>query len=62
MMFNIKTKVSNKEEARTLAIEFQKWQSNKSLSNSEALIYYNFFFRIGKHYGLIREFKENGII
>lgn len=51
-----------KEEARQYAIEWQNWQSEKSISYSELAEWQAEFERIGKEFDLIEEFKENGII
>lgn len=55
---NIKTK----EEARQAAIDWQHKQANKSLSYGELAEYAGQFRNLGKRFGLLREFKENGIL
>ena len=57
-----RTKCTNKEQARDKAIEWQNWQYSKSLSYSELIEWNDYFTVLAKKYGLIREFKENGII
>jgi len=57
-----KTIIKTKGEARQTAIDWQHWQSNKSLSYGEMNIWSEFFRKLGKKFHLIREFKENGII
>ena len=51
-----------KEEARRRAQEWQNYYSNFNYSYMDLLSWQDFFYNIGKKYGLIREFKENGII
>jgi hypothetical protein len=55
---NIKTK----EEARQCAIDCQHKIANESLSYGELAEYAGQFRQLGKKFGLLREFKENGII
>ena len=57
MSYNIK-----KEQARTKAINWQHKQINKNMSWQEILNYQEYFYKLAKKYGLIKEFKENGII
>jgi len=54
--------IKTKDEAKQTAIDWQSWQSNKSLSYGEMNIQSEFFRKLGKKFHLIREFKENGII
>ncbi len=49
-----------KEAARQEAIEYS--MSDKQYSYSELLEKITYFKRLGKKFGLIEEFKENGII
>ena len=51
-----------KEKARKEAIEWQNEFVEHNYSYSELAYYQNYFENKGKRYGLIREFKENGII
>lgn len=56
---------SRKESARELAINFQyenDGDTDYQLSYSESAAIYHFFYKIGKRYGLLREFRENAII
>ena len=46
------------EEAK----EWQRTWGNNNYSYGELAYYGNYFTKIGKIYGLIKEFKENGII
>jgi hypothetical protein len=52
----------NKEQAREEAIQWQITQSNKTMSWQEIAEKAQYFRKIGKKYGLLREFKINGII
>ncbi len=54
--------VKTKEEARQFAIDWQRWQSNQSLSYGEVIEWQNCFEKIGKKFKLTEEFKENCII
>lgn len=51
-----------KAKARQKAIDWQKDNSNKNLSYSELADAGEFFFKLGKRFGLLTEFRENGII
>lgn len=51
-----------KERVRQEAIEWQKSFREKNYSYSELANAGNYFERLARHYGLVREFKENGII
>ena len=51
-----------KENARNMAIEWQRDFCNHDYSYDD-LIYWGDYFRgLAKQYGLVREFEENGII
>lgn len=50
-----------KEEARNEAIEWQLDFENHNYSWSELSYYVGYFTALGKKYGLLREFRENGI-
>lgn len=50
-----------KERARQKAIEWQLDFSNNNYSYSELADFYTYFYKLGKRYGLLKEFKENGI-
>jgi len=54
--------IKSKGEAQSIAIEWQRWQSTKSMSYLEMAVYHGYFMLIGKKFNLMREFKENGII
>ena len=44
------------------AIEWQRWASEQCLSYGELYEFAIYFNKLAKRYGLIKEFKENGII
>ena len=50
-----------KETARQKAIEWQLNESDYPYSYGGLAILTNYFYRLGKRYGLLREFRENGI-
>lgn len=52
----------DKARAREKAIEWQRNFNNRSYSWGELAELQDYFRRIGKRYGLIREFAENCII
>ena len=51
-----------KERARQAAINTQQHFSENSYSMSDLADFSAYFEKLGKRYGLIKEFKENGII
>lgn len=51
-----------KAQARQEAIDWQYEQSTKSMSYGEVTYWVNHFTKLGKRYGLLKEFRENGII
>ena len=51
-----------KERARDKAVEWQLDFDNHNYSWGELAYYGNYFERLAKKYGLVKEFKENGII
>ena len=56
-----------KEKARNEAIEWQLklWKLNfeeQNYSWSDLAKWRNHFYNLGKRYGLLKEFKENGIL
>ena len=51
-----------KERARNKAIEWQMDFCNHNYSYGELSYFQDYFSRLAKRYGLINEFKENGII
>lgn len=52
----------NKERARDKAIMWQLMFGEHNYSWGELFEFSNYFTKIGKRYGLLREFRENGII
>jgi hypothetical protein len=52
----------NKEKAREKAIEWQRDFKNHNYSWGELAYYGAYFEKLAKRYGLVEEFKENGII
>lgn len=50
-----------KEKARELAVQWQHDFANNNYSWLELANFTDFFTRLGKRYGLIKEFRENGI-
>lgn len=55
--YNIK-----KEQLRNQAFKYQIEQSDKNMYLSELVSHSEYFKKQGKRYGLLKEFKENGII
>lgn len=51
-----------KEKARQLAIEWQTYFSKTNYSWNELNEFSQEFAKLGKRFGLLREFKTNGII
>lgn len=58
----MKTYKQRKEEARNKAIEWQYSVGEKNYYMSEMAEFYQYFLKLAKRYGLIKEFRENGII
>ena len=59
------TKVNNyqvaKENARQKAIDWQYESFEKPMTWGELAYWQNYFEKLGKKYGLLTEFRENGI-
>lgn len=51
-----------KKNARNKAIEWQSGFCDQNYSYGELTYYGEYFGRLAKRYGLVREFRENGII
>ena len=51
-----------KEKAHNEAINYQLYASDNNLSYIELAAAGEHFYKLGKRYGLLKEFKENGII
>ena len=58
----MKTYQQRKAEAEAEVIEWQLDYCNHNYSWSELAAFQDYFTRLAKRYGLIEEFKENGII
>lgn len=56
-----KTYQERKEMARQEAIDWQLEDGQYPYSYGGLLIVGNYFYALGKRYGLLREFRENGI-
>lgn len=56
------TTIKTEDEARQLAIDWQEWQSEQSLSWQDLINWETYFEAVGKKFNLTDEFKENGII
>lgn len=52
----------SKESTRAKAIEWQTDFENHNYSYEELADFQNYFSKLAKRYGLVREFRENGII
>ena len=52
----------NKEKARELAVIWQLQFNDNNYSYEEIADWQFFFEEIGRKYGLLREFRENGVI
>ena len=55
------TYLANKKAARNEAMEWQTWASEVSMSWGECAYWGDYFTRLGRRYGLLREFHDNGI-
>lgn len=54
--------IETEDEARDIAIEWQDYASEESLSYAELADWQAYFEKLGNEFGLTEEFKENGII
>lgn len=54
--------IKTEAEARDMAIEWQDWQSDQSLSIGELASWGAFFRSLARKFDLRDEFEENGII
>ena len=54
--------VESKQDARDIAIQWQQWQAEQALSWDDMAFYEDYFYRLARKNGLIKEFRENGII
>ena len=55
------TYLANKKAARNEAIEWQATTAQEPMYWSEVAYWNEHFERLGRRYGLLREFHENGI-
>ena len=55
------TYAKRKENARQIAIDWQLNESDYPYSYGGLAILTNYFYRLGKRYGLLKEFRMNGI-
>ena len=53
---------SKKAQAQQKAIDYQLYASDNNLSYAEIAEQGEYFYKLAKRYGLVKEFKENGII
>lgn len=51
-----------KEQARQEAIEWQHEFAEHNYSYYDLYEFGNYFYKQGKRYGLLKEFRENGIV
>lgn len=56
-----KTYQEGKEEARQIAIDWQLNFENTNYSYGELFEFGNYFYKLGRRYGLLKEFRENAI-
>ena len=56
-----KTYQELKEDARNTAIEWQLNDGDYPYSYGGLSILHDYFHKLGRRYGLLREFRENGI-
>lgn len=57
----MKTYQEMKERARQIAIDWQYEDGDYPYSYEGLAIVGEYFYKLGKRYGLLREFRENGI-
>jgi len=55
-------KIKTKRAARQFAIDWQNWQCREGLSYLVLTLWAIHFRKLGKRFGLLRKFKENGIV
>jgi hypothetical protein len=61
-MINQNIYINTKEEARQRAIDIQQYISQSSLSYGELVEIQNNLYNLAKRFGLVREFKNEGLI
>ena len=52
---------AGKENARQIAIDWQQENSDYTYSYEGLIIIQEYFYKLGKRYGLLTEFRENNI-
>ena len=57
-----KTYLERKAQARQEAIERQHEFAEHDYSYYELMLYGNYFYQLGMRYGLLKEFREHGIV
>jgi hypothetical protein len=58
----MKTYLQIKNKVRNDAITWQNIQSRKNCSYEEIIIWQEYLQTMAKRYGLLKEFKENGVL
>ena len=56
-----KTYAEKKENLRNFAIEWQQDSAENNLSWKEMIYWQDWFEQMGRQFGLLNEFRENGI-
>lgn len=56
------TSITSADEARSIAIEWQQWQSERNLSLGDLVYWQQYFVKLAKKFNLTEEFRENSII
>lgn len=62
MKISTHRRLIKKEEAREQAISWQRTIQYQNYTYSELAQWQAYFEQLGRKYGLLREFRENGII
>lgn len=57
----MKTYAERKDDARQKAIDWQSEDGDFPYSYEGLAMVGDYFYKLGKRYGLLREFRENGI-
>ena len=50
------------EACRTLATQYKNWVESENMEPQELSEFVGFFTKVAKRFGLIREFKQRGVI
>lgn len=53
--------IATREEARDIAVQWQHWQAEQSMSMGELLEWQCYFEQLAEKFDLMDEFKENAI-